>query len=520
MMYYQIIRANGSSKNYKIFSEMLDDFDRQDVINLHRLVNERYETTSPEGYDLLLWGDLKTLFEPNEEDEIWKNQQDYNLISWRLFDSCGVHVLLMNTRVAIHMMIEKKYPLTQEMLSRMLNRRLEDDLCSYLFLFAYGDVESSRVIMDALEEFKLVSGLTPSLPKSMAYFCNVLNYIKVSILQVLPFEEGHLPVKYLGVPCISIRLIYRDCRELIEKVQNQINDWKNKSLSVAGRLQLIKSVIGSMHIYWASVFILPSRILLDLEQSVRDFLWCQGQMTRGRAKVLQLRPIIREFIWLCVGNGTTVSAWFDQWSHVGPISRIVSNRDIFRADFNWDTKLQDLICNGMWTWPDEFPRFSFHLWLVIHGKLKTQDKLRDWDTRSGLVLSCPLCDGQTDTHDHLFFHCPFSTQVWGSLKDLADFSNVPGRYKDIVDYINPFAKRRSCKSVIAKLVFSASVYYLWQERNARLFSNQKRSVKQVVDVIKSSVRLKLLSCSFKKSRDSMEFVHLWQLLKNIIFRPS
>ncbi|GJS97910.1 putative ribonuclease H-like domain-containing protein [Tanacetum coccineum] len=37
MMYYQIIRADGSSKNYKIFSEMLDDFDRQDVMDLHRL---------------------------------------------------------------------------------------------------------------------------------------------------------------------------------------------------------------------------------------------------------------------------------------------------------------------------------------------------------------------------------------------------------------------------------------------------------------------------------------------------
>ncbi|GJU90178.1 hypothetical protein Tco_1302601 [Tanacetum coccineum] len=89
--------------------------------------NMMYDTTSLEGYDLLLWGDLKILFEPNEEDEIWKNQQDYNLISWRLFDSCGVHVLLMNTGIAIHMMIEKKYPLTQEMLSRMLSRRLEVD---------------------------------------------------------------------------------------------------------------------------------------------------------------------------------------------------------------------------------------------------------------------------------------------------------------------------------------------------------------------------------------------------------
>ncbi|GKC62518.1 hypothetical protein Tco_1095116, partial [Tanacetum coccineum] len=62
--------ADGSSKNYKIFSEMIDDFDRQDVIHLHRLVKQRYVTTSPEGYDLMLWGDLKTLSEPDKEDEV------------------------------------------------------------------------------------------------------------------------------------------------------------------------------------------------------------------------------------------------------------------------------------------------------------------------------------------------------------------------------------------------------------------------------------------------------------------
>ncbi|GJS94187.1 hypothetical protein Tco_0801155 [Tanacetum coccineum] len=43
MMYYQIIKANGSSKYYKIFSEILDDFDRQDVIDLHRMLNRRLE---------------------------------------------------------------------------------------------------------------------------------------------------------------------------------------------------------------------------------------------------------------------------------------------------------------------------------------------------------------------------------------------------------------------------------------------------------------------------------------------
>ncbi|GKB22661.1 hypothetical protein Tco_0862062 [Tanacetum coccineum] len=41
-----IIRANGSTKSYNIFTEMLDDFDRQDVLDLYRLVKERFETAN------------------------------------------------------------------------------------------------------------------------------------------------------------------------------------------------------------------------------------------------------------------------------------------------------------------------------------------------------------------------------------------------------------------------------------------------------------------------------------------
>ncbi|GKG47206.1 hypothetical protein Tco_0504403, partial [Tanacetum coccineum] len=41
-MYYKIIKGDGSLKNYKILSEMLYDFDRQDVVELYRLVKERY----------------------------------------------------------------------------------------------------------------------------------------------------------------------------------------------------------------------------------------------------------------------------------------------------------------------------------------------------------------------------------------------------------------------------------------------------------------------------------------------
>ncbi|GJV24497.1 hypothetical protein Tco_1377192 [Tanacetum coccineum] len=49
---------------------------KKDVLEVYRLVKERFQTASLEGYDLLLWGDLKTMIEPNKEDEIWRNQQD------------------------------------------------------------------------------------------------------------------------------------------------------------------------------------------------------------------------------------------------------------------------------------------------------------------------------------------------------------------------------------------------------------------------------------------------------------
>ncbi|GJX89570.1 hypothetical protein Tco_0341584 [Tanacetum coccineum] len=78
--YYQIKRADGSVKHYKIFSAMLYEFDRQDMLDLYRLVKERFQMERLEGYDLLLWGDLKIMIEPDEEDEIWKSQQNWKII--------------------------------------------------------------------------------------------------------------------------------------------------------------------------------------------------------------------------------------------------------------------------------------------------------------------------------------------------------------------------------------------------------------------------------------------------------
>nr|GEX39847.1 hypothetical protein [Tanacetum cinerariifolium] len=63
------------------------------------------------------------------QDEVWRNQQEWSVIRWNLYEYFGVHTLLLDdTLVSINMMVDKKYPLTKEMLEIILNLRLEADL--------------------------------------------------------------------------------------------------------------------------------------------------------------------------------------------------------------------------------------------------------------------------------------------------------------------------------------------------------------------------------------------------------
>ncbi|GKB62357.1 hypothetical protein Tco_0918543 [Tanacetum coccineum] len=109
--YYQIIRADESSKMYLVFSHMIKSFDREDLETLYKLVKAMYGSTRPvEDLDLVLYGDLKTMFEPRVKDNVWKNKSDYIVLDWKLYDSCGVHSL-RKQNVHIHMLVEKRYPL-------------------------------------------------------------------------------------------------------------------------------------------------------------------------------------------------------------------------------------------------------------------------------------------------------------------------------------------------------------------------------------------------------------------------
>ena len=72
------------------------------------------------------------------------------------------------------------------------------------------------------------------------------------------------PFLYLGVPLITSRLKGEDCCRLIDRITGRIKCWTNKLLSYTSRLQLVKSVLFGIQVYWSSLFICPRVLSLEL----------------------------------------------------------------------------------------------------------------------------------------------------------------------------------------------------------------------------------------------------------------
>lgn len=94
--------------------------------------------------------------------------------------------------------------------------------------------------------------------------------------------------------------------------------------------------------------------------------------------MLQIRPMIRSYIWYRIGDGFTANAWFDNWCEASPLSNFFSARDVCNAGFSLSSTVLDLIMDDHWRWPmvwsDRLPPMLFLLWFMtnlIHftGKL-------------------------------------------------------------------------------------------------------------------------------------------------------
>ncbi|GKD19748.1 hypothetical protein Tco_1208906 [Tanacetum coccineum] len=127
--YLVIYRTNGNFMAFNYLLEVLHIFDMQDLFHLYDLVMKQYSEVTLEGIELILWGDLKIMMESsieeNEQSDFWNNQQNWAIVRWRLYEACKVYILELEDGTIIHMLVERRYPLSKDLLQRMLAFGLE-----------------------------------------------------------------------------------------------------------------------------------------------------------------------------------------------------------------------------------------------------------------------------------------------------------------------------------------------------------------------------------------------------------
>ncbi|XP_011079185.2 uncharacterized protein LOC105162761 [Sesamum indicum] len=140
--------------------------------------------------------------------------------------------------------------------------RQGDLLSPYLFV----------LVMEGLDRFATLSRLTLNVYKSHLILSKSAQGMRDQMLVMLGFQEGHLPLRCLGLPLLSSRLSINDCQPLLMKIDQRIAGWEGMGLSYTGRVQIIKSALMAFSIYWCSAFLLPKGVIREIEKRLRAFL--------------------------------------------------------------------------------------------------------------------------------------------------------------------------------------------------------------------------------------------------------
>nr|GEX73688.1 putative RNA-directed DNA polymerase, eukaryota, reverse transcriptase zinc-binding domain protein [Tanacetum cinerariifolium] len=243
-------------------------------------------------------------------------------------------------------------------------------------------------IIQILNIFYIASGLKINIHKLNIFGVGVsLNEIN-SMAANTRCTTGSLPFTYLGLPIGSNMSCVVHWQVLIDRFKSRLSGWKANLLSIGGRLTLIKSMLGSLRIYYLSTFKAPETVLKSLESLRASFFWGSSKDSKnlswikwsntlsshekgglrigrfdnngcqvkgawanivGSVNKLYLSGIVPlSSIRFKVGDRSNIRFWKDIW--LGNVPLYIKYNRLFHLDNNKDYVIRDRIANGNWSW--------------------------------------------------------------------------------------------------------------------------------------------------------------------------
>lgn len=141
-------------------------------------------------------------------------------------------------------------------------------------LFCKASIEECTTLKGILATFENDSGLAVNFDKSGIMCSNNLDLdFKKAISHVLGVSKPLNTGKYLGLPSLIGRNKRSIFRHIKDKVWQRLTKWRQKPISSAGRLTLIKVAAQAIPVYFMSVFLLFNTLIQDLHWLLNTFWW-------------------------------------------------------------------------------------------------------------------------------------------------------------------------------------------------------------------------------------------------------
>ncbi|XP_043694296.1 uncharacterized protein LOC122645006 [Telopea speciosissima] len=130
-----------------------------------------------------------------------------------------------------------------------------------------------HVLKEFLVKYQCFTGQRINLDKSKLFCGAIIPSRKRRISDVLNIPLCSLPTKYLGVDIFKGRVTIAMVLPLVDKFKSRLSGWKGKLLSLADRVELVKSVMLSISVHNFLVYWWPSSLVSLMEKWIRNFIW-------------------------------------------------------------------------------------------------------------------------------------------------------------------------------------------------------------------------------------------------------
>lgn len=101
--------------------------------------------------------------------------------------------------------------------------------------------------------------------------------------------------------------------------------------------------------------------------------------------------------------------------------------------------------------------------------------------------------------------------VWFEVRKMIKMEQFPELLSSICSFMLARFQSKGIWCIIRRLTVGAIVYFLWHERNLRIFSKRTRTPRQLYEEIVQEVRLKLMTLYWKPSSNVMTVKCLWNI---------